>query len=200
MQTPCAAFFSFFRLLVQGLYSATVISDLALLTFSPSRLWRICKDSYPPTHTHPNRQVQQMARKIRSPPVCLLSCRPEAAQMTKACPHMPKPAGLGRPHQLSSRFDSRTCGSTWDSSLQNCAASELLWGALSSRCLPPLFTPHLTCQSIPLQAAKPSRTHSDRSHSTPVRQQPAPTLHPEPFTAPAPLAQPHKPASKLCCT
>lgn len=39
MQTQCAVFFSFFRLSAQGLYSVTVISGLALMTFSLSRLW-----------------------------------------------------------------------------------------------------------------------------------------------------------------
>lgn len=39
MQTQCAVFSSFFRLSMQGLYSVTVISGLALMTFSLSRLW-----------------------------------------------------------------------------------------------------------------------------------------------------------------
>lgn len=171
MQTQCACFFSFFRLSVQGLYSVTVISGLALMTFSLSQLWMRCrrqKSQISPLKRH----LQQMARKTWSS-TCLSSVlqtrSPELfrTRMTPAFPHVSL-AEFGRPHQPDSSFWQwyMWLHIVWLPAKSCC--SKAAWGSLSSRLVPLQFSPRLICQSIALPAAKSSLMHSNRYQKPPL--------------------------------
>lgn len=70
MQTQCAVCFSFFSLPVQGLYSVTVISGPALVTFSLSHLG----EKMQKTTISPQNDVCSRGPEKHSPPLAHLLC------------------------------------------------------------------------------------------------------------------------------